>query len=351
MKLTGIKIFVFVFILIISTPLILVNLRIKVDPINSGEKKISMNFKRNFPLKSDLFITYSTIKTEVFNTNPLKEKAIDMKNGWKFLGNDFSNALSESKGLVVFTKKELKHLKKNLLNRKKWLNEQGIKFYIAIAPNKHSVYGDMIPIKKYDRFTKLEQLDSLCKTISVNFINLGSQYPKDSKIRLYHKTDSHWNDYAGFFGFKATMDLITKDFENQPFKLFSLNDLELETINEPIGDLNEMLQLKKSEDFIHLNFKEPQKAVLQEKKLRVPFNYHKNPSFYETRYKNDINNLKILVFNDSFFGYYGKYLSENFGDSVFIWNYIFDKKLITSEKPDILYHEIVERDIDFLLVD
>ena len=347
----GLKLFIFIYLLIISIPLILVNLRIKVDPITPNEKKISMNFERNFPLKSDLFNVYSSLKTNVFDANPLQEKAIDMKNGWKFLGNSFSNALSESKGLVVFTQKELKHLEKKLAHRHKWLAERNIEFYLAVAPNKHSVYGDMIPIKKYDRNTKLEQLDSLCQTINVKFINLGSQYPDKDAIRLYHKTDSHWNDYAGYYGFKSTMDVITEDFPNVRFNLFTLDDLDMEIINEPIGDLNEMLQLKKSEDFIHLNFKVPPSSVYQEKILAVPFGYYKDPSFYETRYSHSINNLKILVFNDSFFGYYGKYLSENFGSSVFIWNYKFDKALITSEKPDILYHEIVERDVDFLLED
>jgi hypothetical protein len=351
MRNIGLKIFIFIYILIISIPLILVNLRIKVDPITPNEKKISMNFKRNFPLKSDLFNVYSTIKTDVFGANPLQEKAIDIKNGWKFLGNSFSNALSESKGLVVFSPSELKILKKKLEDRQQWLSERNIKFYLAVAPNKHSIYGDMIPIKKYNRNTKMEQLDSLCQTINVPFINLGSQYPDKDDIRLYHKTDSHWNDYAGYFGYKSTMDIISKDFPRTRFKPFSLDDLEMKIINEPIGDLNEMLQLKKSEDFIHLNFKNPPQAIQEANILDIPFGYYKDPSFYETRYKNPINDLKILIFNDSFFGYYGKYLSENFGNSVFIWNYKFDKDLISSEKPDILYHQIVERDVDFLLED
>lgn len=331
-------------------PIILLALRIKIDPINANEKKVSLNFKRNFPLKSDLFDLYSKIKTDVFNTNPLNEKVIDIKNGWKFLGNSYSNALSESKGLVVFSRKELKQLKQNLLERKRWLNEQKIEFYIAIAPNKHSVYGDMIPIKKYDRLTKIQQLDSLCKTININFINLGNQFPKDKSQRLYHKTDSHWNDYGGYYGFRSSMAMITQDFKNETFKLFTLDDLNLEIINEPIGDLNEMLQLKKNEAFIHLNLKNGPKAIAQKKILAIPFGYYKDPNFYETRYKTHINDLKLMVMNDSFFGYYGKYLAENFGESVFIWNYLFDKDLIASEKPNILYHEVVERDIDFLLV-
>lgn len=350
MKHLGTKIFIIVYIVIISTPLVLVNLRIKVDPVTPNEKKISMNFRRNFPLKSDLFKIYSTIKTEGFNSNPLQEKAIDIKNGWKFLGNGFSNVLSESKGLVVFTKKELRTLKKNLSERKAWLDNLGIKFYLAIAPNKHSIYGDMIPIKKHERRTKMEQLDSLCQQIGVNFINLGAKFPKQPEVRLYHKTDTHWNDYAGFFAYQSTLEAIENDFKDRSFKTFSLNDMNIEIINEPIGDLNEMLQLEKSEDFVHLNFKDTPQSKPLAKTLDIPFGYHKDPKSYETRFESHTNDLKLLVFNDSFFGYYSKYLAENFGSSVFIWNYVFDKDLILAEKPDILYHEIVERDVDFLLL-
>lgn len=349
MKRTGLKIFVFIYILIISIPLILLFLGIKTEPINKNEKKISLNFKRNFPLKSDLFNVFSTIKTDVFDTNPLHQKAIDTKNGWKFLGNDFSNVLSESKAMIVFDEEELEKIKANLLHRKEWLSERNILFYLAVAPNKHTVYGDMIPIKKDDRPTKMQQLDSLCKANNINYIDLGDQFPKENAPRLFHKTDSHWNDIAGYYAFRSSMDLITQHFPNETFNVFSLDDFTIETVNEPIGDLNEMLQLPKNEEWIHLFPKYEPQAVSLDKTLDIPFGYYKDPLFYETRFKSNTNDLKLMVLNDSFFGYYGKYLAENFGNSLFIWNYIFDKDLIAAEQPDILYHEIVERDIDLLI--
>ncbi|MEW7290482.1 alginate O-acetyltransferase AlgX-related protein [Aquimarina sp. 2304DJ70-9] len=313
------------------------------------EKEISLNFKRNFPLKADLFKVYSYIKADIFDADPIPKKVIDIKNGWKFLGNAYSNALSESKGMIVFSKKELDSLKGILSYRNDWLKKRNIKFYLAIAPNKHSVYGDMIPIRKNDRNNKLEQIDSLCKTIGVRFINLGTDFPKDENIRLYHKTDSHWNDYAGFYAFGSIMKEITKDFNTTNFNLYTIDDMIIETTNDPIGDLNEMLQLEKNEAFIHFNFKNPEKVYQLDKTLTIRKGYHKDPSFYELRYRNDINDLKIMTMNDSFFGYFRQYIVNNFGNSLLIWDYKFDENLIESEKPDILLHEIAERDVDFLL--
>ncbi|WP_108809337.1 alginate O-acetyltransferase AlgX-related protein [Aquimarina spinulae] len=343
--------FIIICVAIISTPFILVNLRIKVDPLKENEKKISLNFKRNFPLKSDLLKIYTNFKTNILNVNPIPNKVIETENEWKFLGNNFSNALSESKGLVVFTKKELASLKKFLILKKEWLKERNIAFYIAIAPNKHTIHSDMIKIKKYERNTKLQQLDSLCKIIDVNFINLGANFPKGNDTILYHKTDTHWNGYAGFYAYQSSMNFITRDFKKTIFGQYKLDNMEAYVEDNKIGDLNNMLMNNKTEDFIHLKFKTPEKAIEQTDQLTVPIGYHNADRLYEKRFQNasSNNNLKILVFHDSFFPYYEKYFSETFNHSVFIWNHKFDKDVIEIEKPNILYHEIVERDIDVLL--
>ena len=119
MQNTIIKVFITICLVLIMIPFVFVILKIKVDPVNKMEKKISLNFKRNFPLRSDLFKIYANYKHTFFQAEPIPYGVIDTKNGWKFLGNKFSNALSESKGLIVFTPLEIETLKSNLLAKKK----------------------------------------------------------------------------------------------------------------------------------------------------------------------------------------------------------------------------------------
>jgi len=348
------KTFIIIFSLIIATPLILFATGVKIEPTNKGDKKISLNFKRDFPLKADLFQLYSIIKKNIFIAPTIPSLVIESENGWLFLGNSFEDAkaMSESKGLLVFTKKELTILKANLLNKKKWLDKNNIKFYIAIAPNKHSVYGEMIPIKQYNRKTKLEQVDSICNSLNIDFINLGNKFPKNQKRPLYYKTDTHWNDLGAFYGFQATYEAIKKDYPSTTFKPYTLDSLNL-TVSESVyvGDLNGMLKNKRTENHFSLNFKTPQNSTILEKRLPIPLNYNKNPNQYESRFMNSINKLKIIILHDSFMPFYSKYIKENFGETLFIWNHRFEKELIQSEKPDILYYEIVERSIDILLED
>ncbi len=346
-------VFIIICVVIVSIPLVLVNLRIKVDPVDKNERKISMNFRRNFPLKADLLKIYTDFKTNVFEVDPIPNRVVDTKNGWRFLGNDFSYALSESKGMVVFSPEELATLKKNLIEKKKWLNERHIVFYLAVAANKHTIYGDMIKIKKSKKKTKFQQLDSLCKTIGVNFINLQEDFPEKSDQQLYHKTDTHWNGYAAHYAYLTSMKAITKDFDQYTLNSYTMEDVEPYTTYEKAGDLNIMLMDKEMEGFTFLRFKNPEKSVLQPDALPVPSDYHNLPKFYEARYHNDTtnNDLKILVFHDSFFPYYQKYFRETFDDAVFIWNHKFHKNVIETEMPDIFYHEILERDLDVLLND
>jgi len=346
------KTFIVIFCLIITTPLILFALKVKVEPTNKGDKKISLNFKRDFPLKSDLFQLYSNIKKNIFNAPAIPSLVIESENGWLFLGNSFENskAMSESKGILVFTKKELNILKTNLIEKKKWLDKDSIRLYISIAPNKHSVYGDMIPIKKYDRKTKLEQVDSICKLLNIDFINLGDKFPKETEKPLYYKTDTHWNDLGAFYAFQATYDVINKDYPVSTFKPYTLDSLSL-TVSKSlyVGDLNGMLKNKRTENRFSLNFKTPQSSTILSKRLTLPLKYNKDPNTYESRSKSGVNKLKIIIFHDSFMPFYSKYMKENFGETLFIWNHKFDKELIKSEKPDIIYYEIVERSIDILL--
>lgn len=343
------KVFVIIFLTIIATPIVLFTLRIKIEPQKNTDRKISLNFKRNFPLRDDLIKVNNYIKTNLLETNPIPDKIIQGKDGWKFVGDNYSNALSESKGFLLFTEKELQILKEKLLDRKQFLKEQNIKYYIAVAPNKLTIYKDKLGITDYCSTTKRKQFETLCQSLDINYIYLGNKFPKTPTEDLYYKTDTHWNFTAGIYAFNEVYTHLAKDFQQHNLKNYNFSDLKPENTGSNIGDLNDVLLLDKNEQFINYGLKEKSKATPLAPKLSIPKNYVFNPLQFESRYKTNNNNLKILVLNDSFFGYFKNYFVENFGESLFIWQHTFRKKMILSEKPDIFFHEIVERDLDTFL--
>ena len=345
------KIFIILFTLIIATPLILFALRIKIEPKKNTDRKISLNFKRNFPLKDDLIKASNAIKSGVFNTNAFTEKVIEGNDGWKFIGDSYDDAFSESKGFLLFTEEELVVLKKKLAERKAFLDKQNITYYIAVAPNKLSVYGDKLNITKLSAKTKMTQFETICKSLNINYINLGKQFPKNATEMLYYKTDTHWNFIGGLYGFNEVYKNIYKDFSNNNLKNYKIGDLNKIETGRYTGDLNAMLLLEKNEPFIVYDIKEKITATKIENKLEIPQSYRKELSLYESRYKTDNNDLKIIVMNDSFIDFFKDYFIQNFGESVFIWEHTFRKNMLLAEKPDLLLHEVVERDLDTFLKD
>jgi len=342
------KFFIVIISIVILLPIEFTLFDITLKKITKKKSKFNLNFKHDFGFKKDLIYLNKLLKEDLFNAQMIPKKSIDLKNGWFVLGDDFGNAFSESKGLLIFNKKQIKSLKDKLIEKNNWLTNKGISFYIAIAPNKLTTYDSLIPITNYNRNTKLMQLDSLCKKLDINFINMGAKFKEYPSLRLYHKTDTHWNGNGGFLGYDVSMDSIRKDFPKVNFKKFKINNIKSWSKTESIGDLNEMLYNPKKEVYIHTDPLKINAEIVQDK-LSVPNNYRKDPKNYEIRLKNKLGKLTFLAFRDSFFGYSSHFFSENFEESIYIWNHIFDKQIIEKENPDIVFFELVERNIDFLL--
>lgn len=342
------KIFIIICLLFICTPLILVTLRIKVDSKFSA-KKINGNFERNFPLKEDFYKVFDFIKEEIFNANPIPDKVVQLKDGWLFCGDSFSDNLSESLHYVNFKTTALDSLQNDLIEKDNWCKEHNINYLLAIAPNKETVYSDLIPIAKLEQNSKMEQLDSICNQNKIGYIDLGKDFPENSEQILYHKTDTHWNEYAGYFGYTSILENINKEC-NLDIKPLPISNYEIVNTDEIIGDLNEIRGREKDEPLVGMkvvNYSE--EAKIAPKKLAIPNDYPNDPSSYERRYVNPNKKLKIIVFCDSFGGYFVKFLKEHFGETIFIWRHEFDKELILNEKPDIIIQEFVERHVDYLL--
>ena len=185
-------VFISVFLCLIFTPLFLTMIRVKVVPKNKLEKPIVLNFKRNFPLKEDLFDFYAFVKEEIFNVEIVPNLVIKGVDNWKFMGNHYGDCFSESIGLKIFSDEQLSKIRENILNQKKWLKTQGINLIISIAPNKLTVYGDKIDIPR-GKITKFEQLSNLCKELDICVLNLGDEFECIHNENLYLQTDSHWN--------------------------------------------------------------------------------------------------------------------------------------------------------------
>lgn len=303
-------------------------------------------YKDNFVFKPILFRPFNFIKLRIFKVNPLPEKVVNGNDGWMFLGDSYSDVIMESKGFLTFSKQELDVIEENLMTQKKWLDSLNIKYYVSVAPNKLNIYGDYLPVMKSENPTKLEQLKEKLSETAVKFVDLSELYDIHNSPYLYFfKTNTHWNDMGAFYGYKALITEIQGDFPM--ITPLNFEDLSVSDYLSYQEDLTKMLDINVEEKNITLKVKE-NTAKQVENILIVPKTIYLSSSDYEMRFKSSANNLKILVFRDSFGTALMQFFAENFGESLFIWDHYFNKDLILSEKPDIVIHEIVERDIEQL---
>jgi alginate O-acetyltransferase complex protein AlgJ len=308
-------------------------------------RKFDDHYNSTFGFRSNLLQLYNTVKQTIFDTDPLPQKVVKGTDGWYFLGDSNSNVIKESKGIENFSPEELKASLQKILGHKLWLQKRDIQYYLAVAPNKASIYGEYLAIQKSKKETQLDQLKFVSQN-NFNFIDLKSHFSLAPHARLYHKTDSHWNDYGAFLAYSSLIERVKADFPE--VHRLTQSDFLIDTTSSYQQDLTRMLFLKVKEEVITFETIKPERALLQKEELNVPKNYDRAPIDYEKRYKTKINTLKVVVLHDSFTLNLIKFLKESFGETVFIWRPNFDKELIEREKPDIVIQIVVERNLDIL---
>ncbi len=346
---------VVIFILIISSPL-LVQLSQTTNHISTKEnrkkidfptlkkdsiplffKDINNYYKDNFGLRIPLSNMYLQFKYHVLKESPKPSKVIVGKNGFFFLGTDFSNVIKESYGKEFFSKSKLENRKKVFEERINWLKKQGISYYVVIVPNKHTLYKEYFPYKySFTKNRKQQWIEYMSKYgLGEHIIDL-EKYLRAKKTEglLYRKLDSHWNEMGAFYAYQAIIDYIDK---NISIKKRELGDYNIIYENIEGGNTN-MINLSITEKiptFI---------PIFDTSGIReVTKSYYKKDNIWEHRTANSDKTNKILFFRDSFSSALLPFFSQTYGKCTFIWRFKFDKELILDEKPNIVIIECVER--------
>lgn len=263
------------------------------------------------------------------------------KDKWLFYKGD--NSIINFQNINLYSEKELEKIEKNLKLRKEWLNNQGIKYYIFIVPDKNKIYGEYYPsyIQKINQYGRAQQLKDFLKSKEIEIVYpIAELLEKKKEGLLYYKTDTHWNSYGAFIGYQELMKKIKKDFSN--ITILDMKNCMLTEKNYNGGDLAGML---------NVDLKLYQDIMYKEFIYDYTYKYLKNEGRNGVIVKSK-KSLKVLMFRDSFTSAMEPYISESFGDVEYIWDHNFNNyqnKIIT-EKPDIVIHEIVERYIDVLKI-
>ncbi len=311
----------------------------KVDTL---PKMLEDYYSDRFILQDFLVEVNSYFKIKLLGVSPDQSKAVVGKNRWLFWARYNDNY----RGIGTFTDGELIQLKQILDKRSVWYRQNGMRFYLAIPPDKNTIYSEFLPswmqkvtpLTMYDQVVNLFKYDTLVPVIDMRPRILEA---KKTHPLLYFKIDHHWNDIGAYYGYLAIVDRISKDFPQiVPIKY---DDYNIDTTERFIaGSESELLNISKWYKEYRYNFikKIPTKAHDGVKAgYTVPpgFPY---PDYYEIVRQTEESKLPYAFFiRDSFADALQTFFDESFGKYKFLydgWGYMANKEIITKEKPDMV---------------
>ncbi|MBN1765573.1 MAG: hypothetical protein JW860_09975, partial [Sedimentisphaerales bacterium] len=252
--------------------------------------------------------------------------------------------IEDYRSTMPFPKEQLEKIKTSLERRNEYLSHRGIKHYVFIAPNMHTIYSENLPdyIKRINKISRFDQLiDYLAAKSSIRIIDVRNELlERKKKYSLWYKTDTHWNDIGAFVAYETLIRAIKKDF---PI-INPLNENAFRTVEKVVngGDLAKMLDLSEY-------YKE--KTIFM-----IPGSFHylyeradvgsyTDPSPGRTIIMNHKNFKlpRMVMFRDSFAIALVPFLSQNFSRSAYFWTPRLITEIVEKEKPDVVITEVTER--------
>jgi len=259
----------------------------------------------------------------------------------------------------LFSTSQIKQLVDTANDRARWLKQDGrnAELIYVIVPGPLTIYPESAPneLTPQNNESRLEQFTKALKASDVTVFNLKDLFMEHkNEQNLYYKTDSHWNEYAGYIAYKELFDYIKVSYPAAAPR--PLTDFELSMQYTNGGDLLQYINFDKSQirdysvslkpKFVYpLQFKKFDGDSLQLDARAIA------PRF---DIKNDNATLpKGVVFRCSYGTHIMDIMSDRFNRVVFdeMWQYRFDRDLIQEVNPDYVIYILAERNIFELLKD
>jgi len=205
------------------------------------------NYRDNFHYRKHLIELNAEVKVSGLATSPT-HKVIVGRDGFMFEGRGhrrvvddevqmFDN-ISDYMGHQPLTRSQLDQWATSLLQRKSWLEKQGIPYLFVMAPTKDMIYADKLPgrLQRHSGATRrFDQLYNYLKQeTQIAVLDLrpflqkargAHEYPE-----IYYRTDFHWNYFGAFFAYEAIVNAANDRFPELDLVPLTLSDFSIDSI-------------------------------------------------------------------------------------------------------------------------
>lgn len=296
-------------------------------------------FEDNFAFRP-LFVRWqAAVRLNALGVSP-SPSVVKGTNGWWFYADD--GAMLDYAEAQPFTTPELEVWRRTLQHANDWLRARGIVYLFVLAPDKHQVYPEYMPeaIRRaaYSRMDQLVAYLAAHSTVRVLDLRPALWHAKSTE-RIYHQTDTHWNDRGAYVAYAEILSSLSASFSGlhpRPKAMF-----EARHVRAGGFDLARMMGLTGvlEEDNLTLESRRPRAARIVEP--RTPNRYGIEARLVTTL--PDAAQPRAVIFRDSFASALIPFLSEHFSRALYLWQYNVDPSVIEHERPDIVIHQVVGR--------
>ena len=292
-------------------------------------------FEDHFGFREEMVTAFHSLTMALFG-DTLNEKVIVGKNDMLF----YSETLDDYLGRNLLSDGEIARIAACLRIEQEYCEAQGMSFTFTIAPNKNTIYPENMPARLIPTGEpgNRERLYAALAEAGVPTVDFASLLlSRKGEGQLYHDRDTHWNERGALIAYNAVMERILAGAEYETYA-----SLVPETVCDDAGDLH--------------NFVLPALSGSRPRPdygITADFSYDAGTRpAQDTTFgtMSDANGASLHLFRDSFGNALLPLLSTNLGRVKYSAEFPYNYTLLDEETPDVVFIELVERNIKNLLL-
>lgn len=163
-------------------------------------------FAKSFAYRNKVVDLFSAIKSSIFSEG--NDQVIVGKDGFLFFGETLDDYMGKSR----MSDEDINSAADFLLELYNTSSEKGAKFLFVCAPNKNSIYPEMMP-SRYTMNTDEHNLGRLYSALDEREVPYLDLRPilieAKSEQLVYHKRDTHWNTEGARIAIEAIADELS----------------------------------------------------------------------------------------------------------------------------------------------
>ena len=296
-------------------------------------------FQDHFGFRSTLVRWYGESRYFWLHVSP-SPMVIRGEAGWLFYAedggmDDFTNEKPLPPG-------EVENWRQTVLRARNWCRAHGIAYVFTIPPDKHVIYPEYFDdtIRQLTPVSRSDQVFTATLDTGVVLDVREPLFAAKAQDRLFHVTDTHWNERGAFVAYREIIDAVRRQRAAVPAardrSMFSATSRMLNG-----RDLAAIIGLKRvlQEEDLRLVPEQPRGYVVVE-----PAGAYATSG--EGRIVTEIPGSSLpraVIFRDSFTSALAPFLSEHFSRAVYLWQNNFDADVVLREHADVVIEEIVGR--------